>query len=145
MLRTVLAVAAIAIGATAVVAQSDPIATRKQIMKDVGAAAKTGGSFAKGEVPYDQAKAQAIFATFADAGAKMPALFPENSKTGGETAALPAIWENMADFKGRYDKFAADAKAAQASIKDLDSFKAAFSGVAKNCGGCHETYRAKKS
>ncbi len=140
-----LAVVAIAIGVTAVVAQSDPIATRKQIMKNVGAAAKTGGGMAKGEAPYDQAKALEIFATFADAGAKMPGLFPEDSKTGGDTAALPAIWQNMADFKGKFDKFAADAKAAQASVKDLDSFKSAFGGITKNCGACHETYRAKKS
>jgi cytochrome c556 len=137
MNRTVLAVAAIAIGITAVAAQSDPIATRKQT--------KTGGGMAKGEAPYDQGKAQTIFSTYVDAAAKMPGLFPDNSKTGGETAALPAIWTNMADFKGKFDKFGADAKAAQASVKDLDSFKTAFGGVTKNCGGCHETYRVKKN
>ena len=145
MNRTVLAVAAIAIGVTAVAAQSDPIATRKATMKEVGAQTKTGGGMAKGEVPYDQSKAQTIFTTYVDAAAKLPNLFPENSKTGGDTAALPAIWTNMGDVKARYDKFGADAKAAQSSVKDLDSFKAAFGGVTKNCGGCHETYRAKKS
>jgi cytochrome c556 len=145
MNRTVLAVAAIAIGITAVAAQSDPIATRKATMKEVGAQTKTGGGMAKGEAPYDQGKAQTIFSTYVDAAAKMPGLFPDNSKTGGETAALPAIWTNMADFKGKFDKFGADAKAAQASVKDLDSFKTAFGGVTKNCGGCHETYRAKKN
>ena len=145
MIRSVLAILAIAVGVTAVVAQSDPIATRKQIMKDVGAAAKTGGGMAKGDVPYDQAKAQQILVTFMDAGTKMPALFPDSSKTGGETAALPAVWQTMDDFKGKFDKFAADAKAAQTTVKDLDTFKSAFGGIAKNCGGCHETYRAKKS
>jgi cytochrome c556 len=145
MFRTVLAVVAIAVGATAVVAQSDPIAARKQLMKDLGAATKTGAGMVKGEVPYDQSKAQAILATYADAGAKMPGLFPANSKTGGDTAALPAIWDNMGDFKGKADKFAADAKAAQGTVKDLDTFKASFGGLTKNCGGCHETYRAKKS
>ena len=76
---------------------------------------------------------------------KLPTLFPENSKTGGDTAALPAIWDNKADFKAKFAKFGADAKAAQAAVKDLDSFKAAFPDMTKNCGGCHETYRAKKS
>ena len=145
MFRTVLAVAVIAIGATAVVAQSDPIAARKQLMKDVGAQTKTGAGMAKGEVPYDQAKAQAILTAYVDAAAKAPTLFPDNSKTGGDTAALPAIWQNMGDFKGKFDKFGAEAKAAQTSVKDLDSFKGAFGGLTKNCGGCHETYRAKKS
>ena len=145
MNRTVLAVAAIAIGVTAVAAQSDPIATRKATMKEVGAQTKTGGGMAKGEAPYDQGKAQTIFSTYVDAAGKMPTLFPDNSKTGGETAALPTIWENMADFKGKFDKFGADAKAAQCAVKDLDTFKAAFGGITKNCGGCHETYRAKKN
>jgi cytochrome c556 len=145
MFRTVLAVAAIAIGVTAVAAQSDPIAARKALMKNVGAMAKTGGQMAKGEVPYDPAKGLEIFATFVDASGKMPALFPENSKTGGETAALPAIWTGMDDFKAKFAKFGSDAKAAQGSVKDLDSFKASFGSVTKNCGGCHETYRAKKS
>ena len=145
MLRTMLAVSAIAIGITAVAAQSDPIAARKAIMKEVGAQTKTGSGMAKGEVPYDQGKAQTIFSTYVDASQKMPNLFPENSKTGGDTAALPAIWQNMADFKGKWEKFGADAKAAQASVKDADGFKTAFSGVTKNCGGCHENYRAKKN
>jgi cytochrome c556 len=145
MFRTALAAAAIAIGVTAVAAQSDPIAARKAIMKKVGEVTKGGGQMAKGEAPYDQAKAQEIFVTYIDAAGKMPDLFPENSKTGGETAALPAIWTNMADVKGKFTKFGADAKAAQAAVKDLDSFKTSFTGVTKNCGGCHENYRAKKS
>lgn len=145
MLRTVLAVTAIAVGVTVVAAQSDPIAARKQHMKDVGAQTKTGGGMAKGDIPYDQTKAEGIFAAYVKAGTELPNLFPETSKAGGDTAALPSIWANMSDFKARSDKFTADAKAAQASVKDLDSFKGAFSGVTKNCGGCHETYRAKKS
>jgi cytochrome c556 len=145
MIRTVLAVAAVAVGITAVVAQSDPIATRKQLMKDMGAQTKTGVAMAKGEAPYDQAKAQQILATYVDGATKAPTLFPENSKTGGDTAALPAIWQNMGDFKGKFDKLAAEAKAAQSTVKDADTFKSVFGGLTKNCGGCHETYRAKKS
>ena len=145
MNRTVLAVAAIAIGVTAVGAQSDPIAARKELMKGIGAQTKTGGGMAKGEVPYDQTKAQAIFASYIDVTAKAPNLFPPTSKTGGDTAALPAIWDNKADFEARFAKFSADAKQAQGSVKDLDTFKATFSAITKNCGGCHEMYRAKKS
>ena len=145
MLRTVLAVTAIAVGVTVVAAQSDPIAARRQHMKDLGAQTKTGAGMAKGEIPYDQAKADAILASYVKAGTEMPTLFPATSKTGGDTAALPTIWENQADFNARSAKFVSDAKAAQGSVKDLDSFKGAFSGLTKNCGGCHENYRAKKS
>ena len=145
MNRSVLAVAAIAIGITVVAAQSDPIAARRQHMKDLGAQTKTGSAMAKGEIPYDQGKAQAVFAAYVEGGAKIPDLFPEASKTGGDTAALPSIWANMSDFKAKADKLVADSKAAQATVRDVDSFKAAFPGLTKNCGGCHETYRAKKS
>ena len=145
MFRTVLAVTAIAVGITAVAAQSDPIAARKELMKGIGGQTKTGGGMAKGDVPYDQAKAQAIFASYVDAAAKGPGLFPPTSKTGGDTASLPAVWDNKADFDARFAKFGTEAKAAQSSVKDLDSFKGAFGGLTKNCGGCHETYRAKKS
>ena len=80
------------------------------------------------------------------AAAKVPSLFPENSKTGGDTAADPKIWENMDDVKIRFAKFGADAKDALAKVTDLDSFKAAFGAIGKNdCGGCHEKYRIKKS
>ena len=146
MIRTVLAIAAVALGITAVAAQSDPIAARKALMKANGDPAKIGTAMAKGEAPFDAAKVQTIFTTFADAAAKMPALFPANSKTGGDTAALPKIWENKADFDAKMAKFGSDANAAKAAIKDLDGFKAKWGEFTKNnCGGCHETYRLKKS
>jgi cytochrome c556 len=146
MIRIVLAAAAVALGITAVVAQSDPIAARKALMKKNGDEAKIGTAMAKGEAPFDLAKMQVMFATFADAAAKMPALFPENSRTGGETAALPAIWENKADFDAKMAQFGKNATAAETEIKDGDTFKAKWGGFAKdNCGGCHEKYRLKKS
>jgi cytochrome c556 len=148
MIRTVFAVAAIAlgVGVAAAVAQQDPIAARRALMKANGDQAKIGVAMIKGEAAFDLDKAHKIFATFEDAAAKAPALFPDNSKTGGETAANPKIWENVEDFKARLAKFGTDAKDADAKVTDLDSFKAAFGSIGKNdCGGCHEQYRVKKS
>ncbi|WP_137043873.1 cytochrome c [Pseudolabrys sp. FHR47] len=139
------AVAVVSLAATAVVAQQDPIAARKALMKESGQATAAVVKMTKGETPFDLATAQKSMKTYQDVASKMPALFPDNSKTGGETTAAPAIWENMNDFKARFVKFEADAKAAEASIKDLDSLKAAVANVTRNCGGCHETYRVKKS
>lgn len=135
---------AVAFGATAVLAQSAAISERKQIMKGVGGAAKQGAAFAKGAEPYDNAKAVAIFVTYANAAAKMPGLFPDDSKTGGDTTASPKIWAEKPAFTAAFAKFEAESKAAQASVKDLDSFKAAFGAMGKNCGACHETYRISK-
>ena len=146
MNRIVLAVGAVALAVTAVAAQSDPIAARKALMKKNGDEAKIATSMVKGEAPFDAAKAQTVFATFADSAAKVPALFPDNSKTGGETAALPAIWENKTDFDARLAKFGKDSKAAESAVKDLDTFKSTWGPLLKdNCGGCHEKYRQKKS
>lgn len=139
------AVAVVSIAATAVVAQQDPIAARKALMKESGQATAALVKMTKGETPFDLSTAQASFKAYQNIATKMPALFPDNTKTGGETTAAPAIWENMNDFKARFAKFEADAKAAEASVKDLDSLKAAVATVTRNCGGCHETYRVKKS
>lgn len=113
-------------------------------MKATGKQAGAGAAMIRGETPFDLDKAKAIFATFQDTAAKAPPLFPDTSKTGNDTAALPAIWDNKPDFESRFTKLASDAKAAQASVTDLDSFKSNFTAVAKDCGGCHENYRQKK-
>jgi cytochrome c556 len=154
MNRTVFAIAAVVLGMTAALAQQDPIAARKALMKANGDAAKTAGAMIKGDMPFDPAAAHKIFVAFEDAATKMPALFPASSKPGDTSAdsdpfsASPKIWDddNMADLKARFAKFGDDAKAADASVKDLDSFKAAVGDIGKNdCGACHQLYRLKKS
>ncbi|MGC1823954.1 MAG: cytochrome c [Pseudolabrys sp.] len=139
------AVVIFALGTTAVSSQQDPIAARKAIMKSNGQAAGSLAKMIKGEAPFDLPTAKKAFATFEDAAAKMPGFFPDNSKMGGETTASPKIWEDIPDFKAKFVKLGNDAKAASASVKDLDSLKATFPEFAKNCGGCHELYRIKKS
>jgi cytochrome c556 len=145
MIRLVLVSAAVvALGVTAVIAQSDPIAQRRETMKGVGAATRTGTQMVKGDIPFDLGEVKEVLQTYAKAADTMHTYFPENSKTGGETTAAPKIWENQADFRKRFDDWAADIKKASAQTKDLDSFKDAFGTVTKACGGCHETYRLKK-
>ena len=144
MLRLMLTVAACVLAASLATAQTNPIAARKALMKANGQQAKIGAAIAKGDAPFDADKVQTIFATFVEAAEKAPALFPDNSKTGGKTEALPSIWKNKADFEARLAKFGADAKAAQAEAKDLASFKALWAGlIRKNCTGCHEKYVQK--
>jgi cytochrome c556 len=143
MIRTVLAAIVVAFGVTAVVAQSDVIKQRQALMKANAAQNRVATEMLEGKRPFDLAAAKKVFATFADAGEKAPALFPAGSQ--GDSAALPAIWKNKADFDGRLKKFAADSKAAGAATKDLDSFKAQAKTVRAQCGACHKTYRQKKS
>jgi cytochrome c556 len=145
MIRTVLTLAVLAFGATVLVAQTDPIAARRALMKTNGDENKVATEMLEAKRPFDLAAAKKVFASFAEAGQKAPALFPDTSKTGGDTAALPAIWENKADFDAKLAKFASESKAAADATKDLDSFKVQVTEVRKNCGGCHQTYRKKAS
>jgi cytochrome c556 len=152
MIRTVLAVAttaAIALSVCVAVAQEDPIKARKALMKTNGDQAKIGNAMAKGEQPFDAAAVHKMFAAFQDAAAKMPALYPDNTKGGDPTDefnAAPKVWEDMADFKAKFVKFGEDAKAADAKVTDAESLKTALGDIGKgDCGGCHKDYRLKKS
>ena len=144
MIRTALAVAVLAFGATALVAQGDPIAARRAIMKANGDHSKIATDMLEGKAPFNLDAAKKVFVTFAEAE-KVKTLFPDDSKTGGDTAALPAIWENKADFEAKLAKFVADSKAAGAATTNADTFKVQVTEVRKNCGGCHQTYRKKAS
>jgi cytochrome c556 len=148
MIRAVFAIAAIALGLSVAFAEEDPIKARKALMKANGDSAKALSDMVKGDKPYDQAAVDKAFAAFQDAAAKMPNLYPENTKGGDPSDqfnASPKVWENMADFKARFVKFGDDAKALGAKVKDLDGLKAVLAPFGKdNCGGCHETYRVKK-
>ena len=141
MMRSLLLGAAFVMGASVVLAQGDVITQRRDLMKANGEVTRTGTQMVKGEVPFDLTKAKQILQTYANAADKMHTYFPENSKTGGETRAAPKIWENQAEFRKRFDDWGADIKKASAQVKDLDSFKEAFSNITKACDGCHETYR----
>ena len=148
MFRKLLVVfAVVMLGVTAAAAQScqDIIDKRQSLMKKSGAAAKIGTEMIKGERPFDMAKVREIYATFTDDATQMPTLFPDCSKTGNKTTAAPAIWEKTGDFKAAIAKFAADIKAAQDSTKDVDSLKAGFATIGKNCSSCHQTFRTKSS
>lgn len=140
IIRIALAAVLAASAATAVVAQGDPIAARKGLMKEVGGANRTATEMLDGKQPFDAAKAKAALMTMSQNAAKMSALFPDNSKTG-DTAALPSIWDNKADFEAKLAKFSNDAKAAADKTTDLASFKAAVGDVRQNCGACHKPYR----
>lgn len=150
MKRLVLACLAVAAGSAAVLAQapasspSDPIAERKALMKSVGAATGVATRMARGQAPFELAKAQEAFKVFQDAAAKMPTLYPETSKTGGDTSASPKIWEDMAGFRAAFAKFGADAADAAAKTTDEATFKTAFGQVSQNCGSCHQSYRVSR-
>jgi cytochrome c556 len=139
--------AAVILVLVAAVATADdsPIVQRKAILKGFGDATKPVAGMLKGETPFDDAVVHKALATYIDGAKKLPALFPDNSKTGDETEALAKIWEDKAKFEAIYAKLGTDAAAAASAITDAASFKANFGKVLGNCKACHDDYRAKKS
>jgi cytochrome c556 len=140
MKRIVLAVAIIAAGVTAVVAQSDPIAARKALMKANNENARNLVRMTRGEDPYDAAKVNAAFTQWAETAQKFPALFPDNSKTG-ETRATPKVWETRSDFEAKVAAFAKAVADNRDKAKNVEEVKVALAAVGKTCDGCHEPYR----
>jgi len=144
MKRIVLAAALAALGVTAVVAQGDPVAARKALMKENGNQSRIAREMIEGKQPFNLDVAKKVLVTFGETHDKAKNLWPDTSKAG-DTAALPAVWENKADFDAKLAKFSADSKAASAKVTNLDSFKAQIGEIGKSCGGCHQTYRKKQS
>ena len=145
MIRIILAIALAACVTTQVSAQNlDVIKQRKEAFKSFLPHAKAGTAMIKGEADFDLDKAKAIFNAYAEIAKKLPELFPDDSKTGGETEALPVIWEKKDDFTARFASFAKDATDAANSIDDEFAFRDAWPKVMGNCGSCHKVYRVEK-
>jgi cytochrome c556 len=140
MLRQIAVIAMIAVGVTVAHAQSAAIGARKDAFKAMGGAMKDPGGMIKGDTPFDLAKVQASLKTIETQSSKLKDLFPDDSKAG-DTDALPVAFEKKSQFLAGFDKLNADAKAAQASIKDEASFKAEWGKIGANCGACHKEYR----
>ncbi|QEN89426.1 cytochrome C556 [Labrys sp. KNU-23] len=144
MKRFVIAAALVAVGAAS--AFAGPIEDRQALMKAMAKNTKELAAVAKGETPFDAAKVKALLQVYVDDSAKLPTLFPDDSKTGGTdpTTAAPKIWEDQAGFKTAAAKLGTDATAALGAA-DQASFAKAFGTVASNCTSCHGTYRIKKN
>jgi cytochrome c556 len=141
--RLLAAVAAVSVAtcATAVFAQSDVVKQREALLKQWGQATRPVGAMLQGKSPFELAPVQAALDLYVKNAAVLPTLFPEGSQEGSN--ALPTVWSKNAEFKALFAKIGADAAAARAAITDEASFKANFPAVVRNCGTCHDTFRAK--
>ena len=139
MLRIVATFAALGIGVTVVYAQNlDAIKNRRDVMRAIATAGITNFKMMKGEAPFDLAKVQAGLKIYQDEAAKLKGLFPDDSKTGGDTDASPKIWQERPQFNAAIESFINGAKAAASAITDEQTFKAEYPKVVTSCGGCHK-------
>jgi cytochrome c556 len=136
-------VALIALVASAVAAEADldTILKRKKILKSIGEATRPVALMLKGSQPFDLATVDATLAKYSEGAKALPALFPPDSMRGGETEALPAIWDDKTKFNALFAKLDTDAAAASLVIKDEASFRATIPKVLSSCKSCHDTFR----
>ena len=134
--------AALAVVATGVaVAQQDPIAERKALMRQqLQAIRATDGVVRGGGDPRQAVQhAETLVATTR----RIPSLFPPGSERG-ETRSLPAIWSDRAGFeRASADANATAQRLAQAaSSGDRAALGEAYRAMGAACDGCHTPYRA---
>ena len=143
IIRAVLIAATVAIGVGAVVAQTDPIAARKDMMKQTNKFAKSVNAMVKGEEPFTSETVAAAYATWDRTASQVGKLFPDNSKGDGtNTRAKAAIWDNRKDFDAKVAAFGKAVADGKAKASSLDGVKASMPAINDACNNCHELYRA---
>ena len=69
--------------------------------------------------------------------------FPENSKEGFKTEALPLIWENKKEFNDLMKKASDDMIKLSSLFEDADDVRATLTQMMwSNCKACHSKFRA---
>ena len=69
--------------------------------------------------------------------------FPDNSKEGFKTGALPLIWENKKEFNDLMKKSSDDMIKLTSLIEDSEDIRATLTQMMwSNCKACHSRFRA---
>ncbi len=69
--------------------------------------------------------------------------FPNNTKEGFKTEALPLIWENKKEFNDLMKKASNDMVKLSSLFEDADDVRATLTQMMwSNCKACHSKFRA---
>ena len=113
---------------------------RKAIFSKNYSTAKKVQTFAsKGEFE----KAKSLMIEMSENYKSLLEYFPENSKEGFKTEALPAIWENKDEFNNLMTKSSNDMIQLTKIIETSDDVKGTLGKLIwANCKACHSKFRA---
>lgn len=102
------------------------------------------GAMLKGAAPYN-ADIVARNATFLENLARMPWDGFDASTSGEKSKTKPEAFKDVAKFRAAADTLEAEtSKLGEAArAKNEAGVRAAFGGVAKSCGSCHDAFRDK--
>ena len=89
-------------------------------------------------------EAKPIMKKISDNYKKLLNYFPENSKEGFKTEALPSIWENKEEFNALMQKASNDMLKLAKAIDTADDLRAIQKELMwSNCSACHNRFRAE--
>jgi cytochrome c556 len=147
-MRMLLVSAALVAGVGAVVAQSDPIKQRNQLMSSLQREVlRPVTRIARGESPFNREVVEKSFDEAFEIARKLPPLWPPDSAPKNPTEryySSPKIWENKADFDARMAKLpGVIAENRAKAVSGLDGLKAANQAIDDACDSCHERYRVR--
>ena len=88
-------------------------------------------------------EAKPIMKKMSDNYKKLLDYFPENTKEGFKTEALPSIWENKDEFNALMQKASDDMHKLAKAIETADDLGAIQKKLMwSNCSACHNRFRA---
>jgi cytochrome c556 len=89
-------------------------------------------------------EAKPIMKKMSDNYKKLLDYFPENTKEGFKTEALPSIWENKDEFNALMQKASDDMIKLAKAIDTADDLRAIQKELMwSNCSACHNRFRAE--
>ena len=88
-------------------------------------------------------EAKPLMKKISDNYKKLLNYFPENTKEGFKTGALPSIWENKDEFNALMQKASDDMIKLAKAIETAEDLRAAQKELMwSNCTACHSKFRA---
>jgi len=92
----------------------------------------------------DMNEAKKLMIKMSDNYKRLLDLFPENSKVGFKTEALPAIWENKDEFNLLMTKASSNMIELTSVIDETEDMKATLGKYMwSSCKSCHSRFRAE--
>ena len=109
-------------------------------MEAIGQNTKVLGTMAKGETAFEADVARAAAAAIAEKSVLTPELFAVQ-EDDPKSEALPAIWENFADFTAKAEELTTVAETASGAISTPEDLQSALAAIGATCKSCHQLYR----
>jgi len=89
-------------------------------------------------------EAKPLIEKMSDNFKKLLDYFPENTKEGFKTEALPSIWENKDEFNTLMQKASSDMTQLAKAIETAEDLRTVQKKLMwNNCSACHEKFRMK--